>query len=276
MAYYLLLALFPFFLFLTTLIAYIPVPDLLEFILTTMKRVLPNEAFTLLQDNIRKLFANKQGGLLSLGILLALWTSSNAMTAIMDVMNRLYQVREGRPFWKVRLIAIFLVILLSLLFIFALILLMFGPKIGDFIANMAGLGSTFQVSWDVLLIPVILFLLMLALAVIYYITPDVKQDWKWISPGAVFAIPAWVLFSLAFSFYINNFGSYDKTYGSIGAVIVLLLWLYLSGFIVLIGAEINSVIEHQSEEGKDPGEKVENEREQRRGIGDRESGTRKS
>ncbi|OGT96170.1 MAG: ribonuclease BN [Geobacteraceae bacterium GWB2_52_12] len=272
MAYYLLLALFPFFLFLTTLLAYLPLPDFLEFILTNMKRVLPDEVFVLLQDNIRKLFGNKQGGLLSLGFLLAMWTSSNAITAIMEVMNRLYEVKEGRSFWKVRLIAIFLVILVSVLFIFALILLMFGPKIGDFIANLAGLGNTFQISWDILLVPTILFLLMFALAVIYFLTPDVKQDWKWISPGAVFAIPAWVLASLAFSFYINNFGSYDKTYGSIGAVIVLLLWLYLSGFIILIGAEINAVIEHHSKEGKAPGEKEENAPEPRNGAAQKQSG----
>ncbi|MBT1072367.1 YihY/virulence factor BrkB family protein [Geobacter chapellei] len=270
MAYYLLLALFPFFLFLTTLLAYLPLPDFLESILTTIKRVLPNEVFALLQDNIRKLFSDKKGGLLSLGFLLAMWTSSNAVTAIMEVMNRLYEVKEGRPFWKVRLIAISLVILISVLFIISLVLLMFGPKIGDYIANLAQLGNVFQVSWDVLLVPVILFLLILALAVIYYLTPDVKQDWKWISPGAVFAIPSWVLASLAFSYYINNFGSYDKTYGSIGAVIILLLWLYISGFIILIGAEINAVIEHESQEGKDPGEKVENESEHRQ---DRSGGT---
>jgi membrane protein len=92
--------------------------------------------------------------------------------------------------------------------------------------------------------------------VVYYLTPDVKQNWKWISPGAVIAIPCWIVMSLLFSYYINNFGSYNKTYGSIGAVIVLLLWLYLSGFIVLFGAVLNSVIEHASPQGKAPGEKV--------------------
>lgn len=264
MAYYLLFALFPFFLFLTTLIGYLPFPNLLEFILDTMKRFLPEQAFALLQDNIRALFSNKKGGLLSLGILLALWTSSSAITAIMDVMNRLYAVKEGRPFWKVRLTAIFLIAVLSVLFILALVLLMFGSKIGGFIADITGLGQVFAVGWNVALAPVVLFMLVLAVAMIFYFTPDVEQKWKWISPGSVVAIPLWVVASLAFSFYINNFGSYDKTYGSIGAVIVLLLWLYISGFIILIGAEINAVIEHSSQEGKEPGEKVEDEHEKRR------------
>lgn len=262
MAYYLLFALFPFFLFLTTLIGYLPVPDLLEFILNTMQRILPGQVFVLVQDNIRALFGNKNGGLLSIGFLLALWTSSNAITAIMNVMNRLYLVKEGRPFWKVRLTAIFLVTGLSVLFLLALLLLMFGPKLGSFVAEIALLGKAFETAWNILLVPVILSLLMCAISIIFYFTPDVDQKWKWISPGSVISIPVWICTSLAFSYYINNFGSYDKTYGSIGAVIVLLLWLYLSGFIILMGAEINAVVEHSSEEGKEPGEKVEGGNEQ--------------
>lgn len=261
-AYYLLLAIFPFFLFLITLIGYLPVPDLLDFILSTIRRPLPTQVFELVQDNIVKLFADKKGGLLSLSILLALWTSSNSVTSIMNVMNRLYEVKEGRPFWKVRLTAVLLVIGLSFLFLMSLLLLMFGPKLGSFIADVTHLGSFFELIWKIMLIPVIPMMLILAVAVIYYFTPDVEQDWKWITPGAIFSIPAWLLASLAFSYYINNFGSYDKTYGSIGAVIVLLLWLYLSGFIILIGAEINAVIEHSSQEGKEPGEKKENETEE--------------
>ena len=104
-------------------------------------------------------------------------------------------------------------------------------------------------------------MLILAIALTYYLTPDVKQNWRWISPGSVVAIPVWIIASLAFSFYVNNFGSYNKTYGSIGAVIVLLLWLFITGFIIIVGAEINAVIEHSSEIGKEPGEKAEAEKE---------------
>lgn len=261
MAYYFLFASFPFLLFLTTLIGYLPIPNLLEYLLSNASRLLPSQAFALIQDNIRALFMNKKEGLLSLGILLALWASSNAIVSVMDAMNNLYDVKEGRPFWKVRLIAIGLVVGLSLLFLLAMILLMFGLKIGGFIAGLINFGAAFKVAWVVGLVPVTLFLLVLALAVIYFFTPDVEHEWKWISPGAVVAIPCWLIMSLCFSFYINNFGSYDKTYGSIGAVIVLLLWLYLSGLIILAGAVINSVIEHSSEGGKEPGEKVEGEHE---------------
>ncbi|BCS53570.1 YihY/virulence factor BrkB family protein [Geobacter sp. SVR] len=257
-AYYLLFALFPFFLFLTTLIGYLPIPNLLEFILDTMQDLVPKQAWELVEDNIRQLFGSKRGELLSLGILLALWTSSSAITSIMSVMNRLYLVKEGRPFWKVRITALLLVIALSVLFLASLLLLMFGPRIGSFIADLVRLGHWFETAWNILLIPVVLMALMLAVALIFYFTPDVEQDWKWITPGSALAIPVWIVGSLAFSFYINNFGSYDKTYGSIGAVIVLLLWLFLSSFIILVGAEINAVVEHSSKEGKEPGEKVEN------------------
>lgn len=260
MAYYLLFALFPFFLFLATLIGYLPLEGLLDNILSTMERVLPGEAFSLVQGNLRALFSNKQGGLLSLGILLALWSSSSTVTSIMDVMNRVYHVKEGRPFWKVRLIAVFLVICLSLLFILSTVLLMFGPTIGDFITRYTSLGGTFRIVWNIVIWPVILFMLILAVALTYYLTPDVKQNWRWISPGSVIAIPIWLIASVAFSFYVNNFGSYNKTYGSIGAVIILLLWLYITGFIIIVGAEINAVIEHSSEQGKEPGEKTEDEK----------------
>jgi membrane protein len=261
MAYYLLFALFPFFLFLTTLIGFLPIHGLMDHVLAAMQRFLPGEAFALVGDNVKALFTNKKGGLLSLGFVLALWTSSSTVTSAMEIMNRLYRVKEGRPFWKVRLVAMFLVIVLSILFIVSVVLLMFGPTIGHLIARIAILGSTFTVLWSILIWPVILFLLILATALTYYFTPDVQQKWRWISPGAVIAIPVWIIASFAFSFYVNNFGSYNKTYGSIGAVIVLLLWLYISGFIILVGAEINSVIEHSSEEGKEPGEKKEGQKE---------------
>jgi len=259
MAYYFLFAVFPFFLFLTTVIGYLPIPHLLDYVLNSASRMLPGQAFDLLQDNIRALFSNKKQGLLSLGIALALWASSNAVVAIMNAMNKLYEVKEGRPFWKVRLTAVFLVVGLSLLFLLALILLMFGTKIGSIIAARVDFGIFFRSVWNLMLVPVILFLLALAVATVYFFTPDVEQKWKWISPGSLVVIPSWIAVSLGFSYYINNFGSYDKTYGSLGAVIVLLLWLYISGFIILAGAVINAVIEHSSLEGKEPGEKVEGE-----------------
>jgi membrane protein len=255
LAYYFLFALFPFFLVLTTLLGYLPVPNLMDRLMEMLAGILAGDALKLVQDNVREVVTSQRGGLLSFGILAALWTSSSAITAIVDGLNRAYDVEEGRPYWKVRLIAIFLTVGISLFIIFSLILLTFGPQIGGWIADQVGLGRVFQIAWNLLRWPVIVGLIILAMALVYYVAPDVEQRWQWITPGSLVAVIGWLLASLGFSFYVNNFGSYNATYGSIGAVIVLLTWMYVSGFFVLVGGEINAEIEHAASSGKDPGEK---------------------
>lgn len=252
-AYYFLLAVFPFILFLTTVIGHLPIPHLLEFVLRRAARMLPEQIFDLLQDSIRSIFSPKKHALLPLGLLLALWGSSNAVVCFMDAMNNMFRVKETRSFLRVRLTAILLVIGLSGLFLLSLVLLMFGRKIGHVIADTANLGDIFIIIWKVMLVPVIMFLLTLAVATAYYYTPDVKQKQKWITPGSVFAVLGWICSSLCFSYYVNNFSSYDRTNGTLGAVIILLLWLYISGLVILVGAAINSVLRQNSKEGKVPG-----------------------
>jgi membrane protein len=255
LAYYFLFALFPFFLVLTTLLGYLPVPNLMDRLMEMLAGILAGDALKLVQDNVREVVTSQRGGLLSFGILAALWTSSSAITAIVDGLNRAYDVEEGRPYWKVRLIAIFLTVGISLFIIFSLILLTFGPQIGGWIADQVGLGRVFQIAWNLLRWPVIVGLIILAMVLVYYVAPDVEQRWQWITPGSLVAVIGWLLASLGFSFYVNNFGSYNATYGSIGAVIVLLTWMYVSGLFVLVGGEINAEIEHAASSGKDPGEK---------------------
>jgi len=256
LAYYFLFALFPFFLVLTTLLGYLPIPNLLDRLMDMLGRMLPGEALQLVQDNLHELVSGQRGGLLSFGLLAALWTSSSALTAIMDSLNRAYDVEEGRPFWKVRGLAILLTVGLSVFIIISIVLLTFGPQIGGWIADQMGLGRVFQMAWNVLRWPVIVGLLIVAMALVYYLAPDVEQQWQWITPGSIVAVCGWLLASLGFSYYVNHFGSYNATYGSIGGVIVLLTWMYVSGLFVLVGGEINAEIEHASASGKDPGEKA--------------------
>jgi membrane protein len=256
LAFYLIFASFPFLLFLATLLGYIPIPNLMDRIMDYLAPLLPGEALTLIRDNLHQLVTNQKGGLLSFSIAAALWTASSAFVAIMDNLNRAYDVEEGRPFWKVRGVAILMTIGISAFIAVSMVLLIFGPQIGGWLASLIGLGSAFEIAWNILRWPVIVLLLILAMAIIYYFAPDVKQQWRWITPGSVFAVIVTIVASLGFSFYVNNFGSYNKTYGSIGTVIVFLTWLYIVGFVILIGGEINAVVEHSSPEGKDPGEKA--------------------
>ena len=255
LAYYFLFSLFPFLLFLTALMAYLPVTTLLEQMMALLAQVMPGEAHRLVGSYLDGLLAQPRAGVLSFGILFALWTASNAVTAICDGLNHAYAVEEGRPFWKVRGLAVLLTIGLSVFLIVSIVLLIFGPQIGGYIAGWVGLGELFKTAWNILRWPVILLLVTSAIAVIYFYAPDVEQRWQWITPGSVFAVLTWTLASLGFSYYVNNFGSYDKTYGSIGAIIVLLTWMYVSGLVILVGGVINAQIEHANPAGKSPGEK---------------------
>lgn len=256
LSYAFLFALFPFLLFVTTLLGYLPLPNLMEEIMALLAVVLPGEVLHLIQDNIRTLVTTQHGGLLSFGIFAALWTVASAIMVIIDTVNRAYGVQDGRPFWKVWGIALLLTIGLPLFMLVSMVLLVFGPQLGGWLAIQIGLGALFQVLWNVLRWLVILVFLIVALAPVYSWAPDVAHAWRWITPGSVFAILATIVTSLGFSYYVTNFAAYDATYGSIGAVIVLLTWMYLTGLFLLVGGEINAAIAQVSAEGKTPGEQA--------------------
>jgi len=240
MAFFFLFALFPFLLFLTTLLAYLPVPDLVRMLLGILGRFVPGEVLSLVEENLRDLVSEQKGGLLSIGVLLSLWTASNALTAVITALNDSFGMKERRPYWKVRGMTLLLVIGLSFFVVVSLLLLIFGPRIGDWIASLAGLGNVFTLTWNILRWPLIFCLMSTALSALYRFAPTLRLSWREITPGAVTATGAWVAVSLLFSFYVNNFESYNKTYGSIGAVIALLVWMYASGYVILLGGEINA------------------------------------
>lgn len=255
LAYYFLFSLFPFFIFLAALLAYIPIPNLLDQIMGLLGEFLPATVLDMIKGNVLELVTQPRGGLLSFGILLTLWIAASAIAAMIDSLNRAYGVREGRPFWKVRLVAIFLTMGLAALMLSSMVLLIFGSELGGIIAAKVGLGAAFDTAWQILRWPIIVFLMMLGAALIYYFAPDVEQEWRWITPGSVFAVLAWVAMSLLFSWYVDRFGNYNVTYGSIGAVIILLTWMYATGFFLLVGGEINAEIEHAATSGKTKGKK---------------------
>lgn len=260
LAYYFFLALFPALLFLAAIVSFIPVHGLLEMITSTLAHVAPGEVIAIVQDQILKIANDQNGGLLTLGLLGTIWSTSSGVDAIISTLNAAYDIQEGRPWWRVKLTAILLTLALAGFIVLAFALLMVGPTLAEKVASWFYLGPAFVWSWTILQWPVVFGLVALAVALIYYFAPDAKQEWIWITPGSVLATVLWLITSLVFKFYVSHFASYNATYGAIGGVIVLLLWLYVSSLAVLVGAELNAEIEHASPYGKDPGEKVAGEK----------------
>jgi membrane protein len=244
LAYYFLLALFPALLFLTALIGLFPLKETMPELMLNLRTVLPADALSLLERYLDNVVKGSSGDILSLGLLGALWASSSGVTAIMESLNVVYSAAETRPYWKVRLIATLLTIGLAGFIIASTTLVLYGARIGEWIAGFIGLGWLFVIAWNVLQWPVAVFLMLFALAVIYYVCPNVEHDWRWVTPGSVCAVSLWLAVSLGFKAYVENFGNYNAAYGSIAGVIVLMLWLYLTGVVMLLGGEINAQIEH--------------------------------
>jgi membrane protein len=255
LAYYLVLALAPAVVFLLALTSLFP-SDLVQNILSAIRRFAPAEVEAIITSQIRQISSTQHGGILTFGIAMALWSSSAAMVAVTDALNRAYDIEEGRPWWRVRLTAIGLTIALAVFVLLAFALVLAGPLLGNAVATRLGLGSAFHTIWAIVAWPLALALVAVALAFVNYFAPDAEQDWEWVTPGAVAATLLWLIASLGFKIYVSQFADYNATYGSLGGVIVLLLWLYISSLAVLVGAEMNAEIEHASPHGKDPGEKV--------------------
>jgi membrane protein len=245
LAYYFLLALFPMLIFLTSLVGFLP--GLREAIFMALGKFVPGEAMRLVSETISDVTRHRSGGLISFGLLGAIWAASGGVTAVMGTLNAAYDAREERSFWKIRLIAICLTVMLALLVVGGTALVMFGDRFAVWFGERLGMGPSFTVIWGVIHYLVGLALLFLGLELIYYFGPNVEQDWKWVTPGAVFAVVSMVVASLLFSLYLRFAPDYSATYGSLGAVIVLMLWLYLMGAVILIGGEVNAEIAHAAD-----------------------------
>jgi membrane protein len=256
LAYYFFFALFPTLLFMVALASYFPLTTLIDDLFRTLGGFMPPEALQLITDQMIKISDDGQGGLLTLGVLLAVSSSSAAMVAIIDTLNSAYDVEEGRGWLRVRLTAIGLTVSVAIFILASFALVLLGPTLATEFADRLNLGPAFEWTWKILQWPLLFGLASFGIALIYYFAPDVEQEWIWLTPGSVFATTLWLAGSLGFKYYVANWGNYTETYGLIGAVMILLLWFYISGLVLLIGAEINAEIEHASPQGKDPGEKV--------------------
>ncbi|MGZ5436153.1 MAG: YihY/virulence factor BrkB family protein [Pyrinomonadaceae bacterium] len=246
LAYYFLLALFPLLIFLTSAIGMIVGGTSMRHTLFQyLARVMPSSASQLIDSTMLEVTNSSSAGKLSFGLLLALWLASNGMGAITEALNTAYDVEETRAWWKRQLAAVLLTVGLSVLIIAALALVIGGGRLADYLAAVFGFGSAFTWVWKILQWPLALASILSAFALIYYFAPDLRDhDWKWITPGSVIGVALWLLASFGLKSYLHFFNTYSATYGSLGAVIILMLWLYLTGLAVLIGGEVNAEIEN--------------------------------
>ena len=260
LAYYFFLALFPALLCLLAIASFFPLKDFTGDVLQLLSPFAPREAIDIIRQEMVKIGDGRHGGLLTIGILGALWSSSSAMVSMISALNRTYDIAEQRPWWRVRLTAIVLTIALSALIVASAALIVAGPELADALARHFAFGSVFVWTWKIVQWPFAFAMVVVAIDLIYYFAPDAEQDWVWVTPGSLVATTLWVIGSLGFRYYAVNFGNYEATYGAVGGVILLMLWFYLSGLVIVVGSEMNAQIEHSSPWGKAPGEKVPGEK----------------
>jgi membrane protein len=246
LAYYFFLALFPALLFVVSLASVLPVQDLIDRIVTILSRVAPGDVVTIARQQFVQITRQPHGGVLTLSLLAALWSTSSGMTAIVDTLNQAYHITETRPWWRVRLTATALTLALTIVTLIAFALVMVGPTAVQQTADWLTLGPLFRSTWNVVRWPVAFALVVSALGCIYHFAPNTRHEWVWITPGSVTAAAIWLLISLAFKWYVSHFGDYQKTYGAIGGVMVTLLWFYVSSLAILVGAQLDATIEHAS------------------------------
>ncbi|MDT5061142.1 MAG: rane protein [Acidobacteriota bacterium] len=262
LSYYFLLALFP---LLLVMMAFLGIfadrgTELRNNLISYLGQVMPSSAGDLVQKTVDELSSQSGAGKISFGLLATLWAASSGMGAISESLNSAYNVKETRPWWKTRLVAVGLTFALAILIVSALALLLYGYEIADAIAGWAGLSGAFTITWKILQWPIVLFFILLAFNLIYYFAPDKKQGWKWVTPGSVIGAALWLLISFGFKTYLKYFNSYSATYGSLGALIIMMLWFYFTGMAILIGGEVNSEIENAAAKAGVPGAKEKGEK----------------
>ncbi|MBS4538707.1 YihY/virulence factor BrkB family protein [Clostridium sp. D2Q-11] len=240
LTYYLILAFFPFLIFLLTILSHTSLSS--ADIMLRLSTIIPDQSFELVSGTINDVIENGSTSLLSFGIIGTLWTASNGVAAIIKGLNKAYDQSENRSFFKLRGFAILITIFLSLGIVLALVLLVFGEILGNYIFSIFGLSDIFKVFWGFVRLLSPVFLLIIVFILFYKYAPNKRLHFKEVLPGSIFTTSAWIIISLLFSYYINNFGNYTKTYGSLGGIIILLIWLYISSIIILIGGELNATL----------------------------------
>lgn len=249
LSYYFVMAFFPALIALAAIVAYLPVPDLFNTLINTMARVVPPDGMGLIRRIVADVISPNRGALLSFGLLGTLWTCSSGFAAMIEALNVAYDVPETRPMWKTRLLAIELTFIIGTLVTFAFTVMILGPRFGEFLAGQLGMSSIYAVLWPVLRYVFAVTFIVAAVEGLYYLGPNLKQGFLDLLPGAILAVLGWIALSDALSLYFHKFAHLNKTYGVLGGGVAFLTWLYWSGFLILVGAELNSEIMQQRGDG---------------------------
>jgi membrane protein len=214
-----------------------------------LSRILPPSSFLLLQTTIAEASKNSGGAKVTVGLVIALWAALSGMTSMISALNAAYRVQEKRSWWKVRGIALALTLAISALLLAAMMVVLLGNRIADFAGAVLHLEDMVVAAWKILQWIVALGFIILSFSLIYYFGPDVeRRRWHWLTPGSVLGVLLWFAAAFGFRAYLHFFNTYGKTYGSLGAAIILMVWLYVAGFAFLIGGEIDAAIHHAAEE----------------------------
>jgi membrane protein len=242
LAYFFLLAVFPAAIFIISLLSYLSIPHLQHAIMDLLRQVLPEQSASLLKRTVEQVVVEKAGGLLTFGVIFTLWSASAGVYALMQQLNLAYAARDTRPFWKVRGVSIALMLLFVLLMIGSLSLAILGGVVQSWLASIIGWSRPLLLFFATLRWMILAIALLFGLAVIYRFGPDVNVKFRFISPGNVVGAGLIAFASMGFRLYVSKFANYSTTYGSLGAIIILMLWLYLTGIAVLVGCEINVIL----------------------------------
>lgn len=242
LSYYFVLALFPALILLAAIVAYLPVPDLFSQGLDLMARIVPPDSMGLVRDILEDVITPGRGTFLSFGLFATFWALSGGFSALIEALNVAYAVPETRPIWKTRPLALALSFIVGAFIIVAVTAMVVGPRFGEWLDVRLHFGAAFAVLWPFLRWGIVLTFTVLAVEVIYFLAPNVKQRFRCSLPGAVVAVTSWILLSYLLGLYLRTFADFNKTYGTLGAAIALMIWLYWSGFAVLVGAEFNAEV----------------------------------
>jgi membrane protein len=242
-AYNFLFALFPFLITLVSLAAYLPIHGLLHRFLEAVQPLLPASAYDLVARQLTATFESHHAGLLTLGLVLSVWSASSAVTALANALNEAYGVQETRPFWRVRVLAILLTVSGGIAMLAILVILVLGGRVGRWLSNELGEPRLYSLAWAALRWPVTAVIVMIGLAVLYHLCPNVKRRFRLVTPGSLAGTFLWLSSTIGFSIYVNHNPNYNAMYGSLAAVVVLLSGFYVSGLALILGGQIDAVIE---------------------------------